>query len=155
MGKALAFDYGLKRTGLAITDDLQIIASPLEGVDTKVLWEKVAKLVETERISEFVVGDPSVFGETHNSEPVREFVLKLAKTYPSIPIHQIDESFSSRDAMSAMLQGGMKKGKRQDKKNLDMVSAAVILQRYLESKQLLPTVVLRQIPFVTNVFTLF
>lgn len=134
MGKALAFDYGLKRTGLAITDELQIIASPLEGLDTKVLWEKVAKLVETERISEFVVGDPSVFGETHNSEPVRAFVVKLAKLYPLIPIHQIDESFSSRDAMSAMLQGGMKKGRRQDKKNLDMVSAAVILQRYLESK---------------------
>ncbi|MFT4683180.1 MAG: putative Holliday junction resolvase [Flavobacteriales bacterium] len=134
MGKALAFDFGVKRTGLAITDDLQIIASPLEGIDTKLLWEKLTKLIETERISEFVVGDPSVFGETHNSEPVRAFVTKLQKTYPEIPIHQVDESFSSRDAMSAMLQGGMKKAKRQDKKNLDMVSAAVILQRYLESK---------------------
>lgn len=131
MGKALAFDYGVKRTGLAITDELQIIASPLEGVDTSVIWDKIAEIVVAGGISDFVVGDPSFLGDTNNSEPVRKFVSRLKKEYPAIPVHEIDESFSSRDAMSAMVQGGMKKSKRRDKKTLDMISATVILQRYL------------------------
>ncbi|MDG1779729.1 MAG: Holliday junction resolvase RuvX [Flavobacteriales bacterium] len=131
MGKALAFDFGVKRTGLAITDELQIIASPLEGVSTEIIWDKIAELVASGKISDFVVGDPSFLGETNNSEPVRKFITKLRKEYPAIPIHEVDESFSSRDAMSAMVQGGMKKSKRRDKKTLDMISATVILQRYL------------------------
>ena len=135
MGKVLAFDYGTRRTGLAITDDLKIIASPLEGVETKDLWKRVKDLVSSENIDGFVVGDPSMLGDiTHSTEAINTFCEKLGKTYPTIPIHRVDESFSSREAMSAMVAGGMKKKKRRDKKTLDMVSAAIILQRWLENQ---------------------
>lgn len=135
MGKAIGIDYGAKRTGLAITDDLQIIASPLEGIETRFLFEKIDQLVSQETVSEFVLGDPSMLGDvTHSTQLIADFELQLKKKYPNIPIHRVDESFSSRDAMQAMVQGGMKKSKRRDKKNLDMVSATIILQRWLESK---------------------
>lgn len=136
MGKALAIDYGKKRTGLAITDELQIIASPLEGVDTSQLWKRIDQLVLAEKVSEFVVGDPDYYGDnnSHLHEDLAAFLKKLGKTFPTIPIHRVDESFSSREAMQAMVSGGMRKSKRRDKKTLDMVSAAVILQRWLEQK---------------------
>lgn len=135
MGKVLAFDYGTRRTGLAITDDLKIIASPLEGVETKDLWKRIKTLMENETIEAFVVGDPSMLGEvTHSTEAIDTFCKKLAKSYPTVPLHRVDESYSSREAMSAMVAGGMKKKKRRDKKTLDMVSAAIILQRWMENQ---------------------
>jgi putative Holliday junction resolvase len=134
MGKALAFDYGGKRTGLAETDELQIIASPLQGVDTSTLWTVIDGLVSTGKYTDFVVGDPSMFGGTsHSDAPIAKFVEELQKRYPTIPVHRVDESFSSREAMSAMVMGGMKKSDRRDKKNLDMVSAAIILQRWMNA----------------------
>ncbi|MCH2199839.1 MAG: Holliday junction resolvase RuvX [Flavobacteriales bacterium] len=135
MGKILAFDYGGKRTGLAITDELQIIASPLEGIDTNDIWDHIQRLMNSEKISDFVVGDPSIFGDaTDSSAMIDQFCKDLAKKYPAIPLHRVDESYSSRDAMQAMVAGGMRKKNRRNKKNLDMVSAAVILQRFLESR---------------------
>lgn len=135
MGKVLAFDYGTRRTGLAITDDLQIIASPLDGVDTEKLWKVLQSLMQNEPIERFVVGDPSLFGDaTHSSAPIDAFCKKLSKMYPNIPIDRVDESYSSRDAMQAMLAGGMRKKQRRDKKTLDKISAAVILQRWLEDQ---------------------
>jgi putative holliday junction resolvase len=134
MGKVLAFDYGVKRTGLAETDELQIIASPLEGVETSTLWTVVERLIATGKYSDFVVGDPSMYGGTaHSDNPISKFIAELQKRYPSIPVHRVDESFSSREAMSAMVMGGMKKSDRRDKKNLDMVSAAIILQRWMNA----------------------
>lgn len=132
MGKALGIDYGLKRTGLAITDELQMIASPLEGVDTALLFQRIDALVAQENISDIVVGDPDVFGGTSDSTAaIAKFCDQLKKRYPKLNHHRVDEAFSSREAMSAMIEGGMKKSKRREKKNLDMVSAAVILQRWL------------------------
>jgi putative Holliday junction resolvase len=132
MGKALGIDYGAKRTGLAITDDLQIIASPLEAVDTKAVFQRIEALVASENISDIVVGDPDVFGGTSDSSAsIHKFCAELKKRYPAQRHHRVDESFSSREAMSAMVAGGMKKSQRREKKNLDKVSAAVILQRWL------------------------
>ncbi len=135
MGKALGIDYGTRRTGLAITDELQMIASPLEGVDTPHLDRRINELVATGGITDFVVGDPAMYGEddSHSSDKINAFCEKLKKAYPHIPIHRVDESFSSREAMQAMVSGGMRKSKRRDKKTLDMVSATVILQRWLET----------------------
>lgn len=135
MSKALGIDFGKKRTGLAITDELKIIASPLEGIDTIDLYNRIAELVSQESISDFVVGDPTFAGRTdaHSADAITAFCNHLRKKYPSIPLHRVDESFSSREAMEAMVAGGMKKSKRREKKTLDMVSAAVILQRWLES----------------------
>jgi putative Holliday junction resolvase len=135
MGRALAFDYGERRTGLAETDDLQIIATPLEGVDTSTLWDTLTRLMASGKYSDFVVGDPSMFGGVaHSDQAIQHFVEDLSKRYPGIPIHRVDESYSSREAMTAMVQGGMRKGQRRDKKTLDMVSAAIILQRWLERR---------------------
>ena len=136
MGKALAIDYGKKRSGLAITDELQLIASPLEGVETAELWKRLEHLVANEKVSEFIVGDPDYYGDTnsHLKPDLEAFLKKLSKTFPQLPIHRVDESFSSREAMQAMVSGGMRKSKRRDKKTLDMVSPAVILQRWLEQK---------------------
>lgn len=135
MSKALAIDFGERRSGLAITDELQIIASPLEGIDTKEIWKKLSQLIASETISDLVVGDPAMFGEAADSSAaIATFVEKLKKSYPTIPVHMVDESFSSRDAMQAMVMGGMSKKKRRDKKTLDKISATVILQRWLDSK---------------------
>jgi putative Holliday junction resolvase len=134
MGRLLAFDYGQKRTGLAETDDLQIIATGLAGLDTPDVIPFVKRYLEKNTVDAFVVGDPSGLGgdETHNTGPAQAFAAKLQKTFPSIPVHMVDESFSSREAMQSMVMGGMKKSKRRDKKILDEVSAAVILRRYMD-----------------------
>lgn len=135
-GKALGIDFGKKRTGLAITDELQLIASPLEGIDTKRVYARIAELVKNDNIVAFVVGDPSFAGrsDAHSADIITAFCNHLTKKYPKIPMYLVDESFSSREAMQAMVAGGMKKSKRREKKKLDMVSAAVILQRWLESR---------------------
>lgn len=135
MGKALAFDYGSQRTGLAITDDLQIIGSPLDGINTSELWNYIGLLMTKEKVTDFVVGDPTLFGgDAHSADDIARFCAELTKRYPNIPVHRVDESFSSRDAMQAMISGGMSKSKRRDKKTLDRISAAVILQRWLNMR---------------------
>lgn len=131
----MAFDYGTRRTGIAITDDLKLIASPLDAVDTSEIWKVIDGLLQRESVEAFVVGDPSLFSErTDSSDAIDAFIKKLEKRYPQIAVHRVDESFSSREALQAMVTGGMKKKHRRDKKNLDKVSAAVILQRWLEDQ---------------------
>lgn len=128
----MAFDYGIRRTGIAITDDLQLIASPLDAIDTAKLWAFIDALLLKEAVEAFVVGDPALLGEaTDSSAAIDAFCEKLHKRYPKIAVHRVDESYSSREAMQAMVAGGMKKKHRRDKKTLDKISAAVILQRWL------------------------
>jgi putative holliday junction resolvase len=135
MGKLIGIDYGTKRTGLASTDDLQIIASGLCGISTNELMPYLIKLVEKEKISGFVVGDPAVGSDdkTDSSEAIDKFCGELKKKFPEITLHRVDESYTSREAMSAMVQAGVSKKKRRDKNLLDQVSATLILQRYMES----------------------
>lgn len=134
MSKVLAIDYGLKRTGIAITDVLRIVASPLEAVETKALLEYLEKLIIKEKIIDVVVGearhlDGNASEITHAQQA---FCDQLQKKIPTIVIHRIDEMFTSKMAAQALVMGGMKKKDRQVKGNLDKVSAAIILQSFLE-----------------------
>jgi len=137
MGRVLAIDYGKKRTGIAVTDVLRIIATPLETVATDKLMAYLNAYVAKEGVDEFVVGLPKTLkNEDSETAPlVRKFVEELEKVFPGKPIHLIDERFTSKIAMQAMLDGGMKKKDRQEKGNVDRISAAIILQSYLESRR--------------------
>jgi putative Holliday junction resolvase len=133
MGRILAIDYGTKRTGLAVTDPLRIIATPLDTVLTKDLLTYLAAYFKKETVDEFVVGMPKTLkNEDSEIAPlVRVFVEQLKKIYPDKKIHLADERFTSRMAMNAMIEGGMKKKDRQVKGNVDKISATIILQSFL------------------------
>ena len=135
MGRLLSVDYGLKRTGIAVTDPLRIIATPLETVPTSELFEFLGKYVQKENVDEFVVGMPkTLLNEDSEIAPiVRKFVENLKIKFPGKPIHLADERFTSSMAMRAMIEGGMKKKDRQVKGNIDKISAAIILQSFLDA----------------------
>ncbi len=137
MGRILAIDYGKKRTGLAVTDPLRIIATPLDTVLTNDLLPYLAAYVKKETVDEFVVGMPKTLkNEDSEIAPlVRVFVEELQKIYPEKKIHLEDERFTSRMAMQAMIEGGMKKKDRQVKGNVDKISATIILQSFLRTIQ--------------------
>jgi len=136
MGKALGIDYGTKRTGIAITDVIQIIASGLTTVSTHKLDDFIANLVISDDIECFVVGDPKNLdgSNTDSTGHVNGFVKRLQKTYPSIPVHQIDERFTSKIAKQSILASGVKRKGRQNKALVDEVSATIIFQNYLDYK---------------------
>jgi putative Holliday junction resolvase len=133
MNPALAIDYGKKRCGLAITDDLRIIASPLETVATETLLSWLRREVPARHISDIVFGMPyRLSGEASAlSEDIRAMAAKVARSFPTAGIHFVDETFTSKMAGQALVAGGMKKKDRRKKENLDKVSAALILQSYL------------------------
>lgn len=133
MPKIIAIDFGLKRCGIAITDDLKMIASPLETVDTPKLMGYLEQLVPKEKVDTIVVGVARrLNGEDgHVTQNQLELAAKLAKKFPHVKIDQEDERFTSSLAAQAMLMGGMKKSDRQKKENLDKISAAIILQEYM------------------------
>jgi putative Holliday junction resolvase len=134
MGKLLGIDYGAKRTGIAITDSMQIIASGLTTVDTHKLDDFISNIVLKEDIECFVVGDPKNLDGTYtdNTRDVNSFVKKLQKLYPGILLRQIDERFTSKIAKQSILASGIKKQARQNKALVDEVSATIILQNYLD-----------------------
>ena len=136
MGKALGIDYGTKRTGIAITDAMQIIASGLTTVATHTLDDFISNLVQKETIECFVVGDPKNLDgtATDSTGHVNGFVKRIKQTYPDIPIYQIDERFTSKIAKQTILASGAKKKVRQNKALVDQVSATIILQNYLDYK---------------------
>jgi len=136
VGKALGIDYGTKRTGIAITDAMQIIASGLTTVATHTLDDFISNLVQKESIECFVVGDPkSLDGTaTDSTGHINGFVKRIKQTYPDIPIHQIDERFTSKIAKQSILASGAKKKVRQNKALVDQVSATILLQNYLDYK---------------------
>lgn len=135
MGRVLAIDYGTKRTGLAVTDSLRIIATPLETVPSMELLNYLKAYLQKETVDEFVVGMPKTLkNEDSEIAPlVRKFVEELKKTFPDKSVHLADERFTSSMAMRAMIDGGMKKKDRQIKGNVDKISATIILQSFLES----------------------
>lgn len=135
MGRVLAIDYGTKRTGLAVTDTLRIIATPLETVASTDLLNFLKTYLQKEVVDEFVVGMPKTLkNEDSEIAPlVRSFVEELKKAFPEKPVHLVDERFTSSMAQRAMIDGGMKKKDRQVKGNVDKISATIILQSFLES----------------------
>ncbi|MBE9469474.1 MAG: Holliday junction resolvase RuvX [Bacteroidetes bacterium] len=139
MGRVLSIDYGRKRVGIAITDPLKIIASGLETVHSKDIFTFLTRYLNTENVECFVVGYPlQMNGKPSESiEFIDPFIKKLKKTFPDIPVKLIDERFTSKIAFQTMIDGGLKKKKRQDKALIDKISATIILQSYLEQKKLI------------------
>lgn len=133
MGRILAIDYGKKRTGLAVTDPLKIIASPLETVPTNQAIDYFKKYEQSEGIELFVIGMPKDLRnkDTDSTASVRSFITLLQKNFPGKEIVEVDERFTSKMAFDAMLAGGMKKKERRKKENVDKLSATLILQSYL------------------------
>ena len=133
MGRIMAIDYGKKRTGIAVTDPLRIIASPFDTVASHELLTFLKNYTQRETVDEFVVGMPKTLqNEDSEIAPlVRKFVEELKKTFPEKPVHLADERFTSTMAQRALIEGGMKKKDRQIKGNVDKVSAAIILQSFL------------------------
>ncbi len=136
MGRILAIDYGNKRVGIAVTDPLQLIASPKETVRTHLLLEYLQTYCATEPVEAFVLGMPVNLdrSDTDTTAAVRGLSKKLQKLFPDIPVHWVDERFTSKLAHDAMLRSGMKKKDRQNKENVDKISAAIILQSYLDQQ---------------------
>lgn len=136
MGRILAVDYGTKRTGLAVTDPLQIIATSLETVETKNAVTFIKQYTSKEQVDAIVIGLPKRLdnSDSETAPMVRQFVSKLNKVLPSINVHYVDERFTSSIAQRAMIDGGMKKKDRREKGNVDKISATLILQTYLESR---------------------
>ncbi|MBP93811.1 MAG: Holliday junction resolvase RuvX [Flavobacteriaceae bacterium] len=136
MGRILAIDYGKVRTGIAVTDELQIIASGLTTVATKELISFLIDYVKTESVELFVVGEPKQMNsQASESEAlIQPFLSKLQKSIPQIPIARVDERFTSKMAFQSMIDSGLSKKKRQNKALVDEISATLILQSYLNNK---------------------
>lgn len=137
MGRILAIDYGRKRTGIAVTDTLQMIAGGLTTVPSGELVGWLANYVSKEPVERFVVGLPKQMNNepSENMKYVEIFVAQLKKALPDIPVEYYDERFTSVMAHRAMIDGGLKKKKRQDKGLVDEISAVIILQSYMENKK--------------------
>jgi len=135
MGKAIAIDFGLKRSGIAITDDLQLFAFPHETVDSQGLMVYIEVLVPKESVDTIVLGEPKRMdnSDTHITENVRLLHEALVAKFPELNVVLIDERFTSKMAVQAMIAGGMKKKDRQVKGNIDKISAAIVLQSYLSA----------------------
>jgi putative Holliday junction resolvase len=135
MAKKIAIDFGLKRTGLAITDSSNIIASPLTTIDSAILIDYVKKLTSQENIDTIILGEPKRLNneDTHISENVRLLFQVLQSSFPDISVILIDERFTSKMAAQSMHVMGMKKKQLMDKRLVDQISATLILQSYLNS----------------------
>jgi putative Holliday junction resolvase len=138
MARLLSIDYGKKRTGIAVSDPLQIIANGLTTVETSRLFEFLSNYLEQEEVSCIVVGLPRQMNNelSENMKRVEPFVNRLRKRYPHIPVEYFDERFTSRMAFQTMIDGGVKKKDRQNKALVDEISATIILQGYMESKRM-------------------
>lgn len=136
MGRIIAIDYGTKRTGIAVTDPGQIIASPLETVQSHELMHFLEAYIEKENVETMVVGHPRNMdhSDSESMKYIRFFVEAFKKRFVQVPVEWMDERFTSKLAMDAMVTGGMKKSDRRIKGNVDKISAAIILQSYLEKK---------------------
>lgn len=133
MNRILAIDFGLKRTGIAITDEANIIASPLTTVDSKDLMSFLKETVVKSKVGTIVLGEPKRLNneDSHITENVRMLKTVLEKEFPAQKIVLMDERFTSKMAFQSMIDSGMKKKQRQEKGTVDMISAAIILQSYL------------------------
>lgn len=136
MGRVLAIDFGTKRTGIAITDEMQIIASGLTTVDTKQLIPFLKTYIIEENVELFVVGEPKQLNnEASESEvAIIPFLEKLKKAIPEIPVVRVDERFTSKMAFQTMIDSGLSKKQRKNKAMIDEISATIILQSYMSSK---------------------
>ncbi len=136
MARIICIDYGGKRCGLAVTDPLQIIATALTTVDTKSLFTFLADYFSKEAVELILIGEPLNLDNTPTDATplVQKAIIDLGKKFPSIPIQTVDERYSSKNAVRAMVEMGMKKNDRRDKKTIDRVAATMLLQEYLSNR---------------------
>ena len=136
MGRILAIDFGVKRTGIAVTDEMQIIASGLTTVASEHLLEFLKDYISKEKVELFVIGEPKQMNNQASESEIhiQKFIEKLAKDIPNTPIKRVDERFTSKMAFQTMIESGLKKNQRKNKALVDEISATLILQSYLYSK---------------------
>ena len=136
MGRLLAIDYGSKRTGVAVTDEMQIIASGLTTVDTKNIIDFLKSYTDKESVDLILIGLPKQMNnELSESEPlILKFIKILAKEFPDMPIQRVDERFTSKMAFQTIIDSGLNKKQRKNKALVDEISATLILQSYLHNK---------------------
>jgi putative holliday junction resolvase len=135
MARILCIDYGGKRTGIAVTDPLKIIATALTTIETKELIPFLKKYFSQEQVELVLIGMPKNWddSDTHATPLVQQAIGKLKKEFPAIPIKEVDERYTSKLASQAMIAMGMKKKQRQVKGNVDQIAAAIMLQEYLNA----------------------
>lgn len=137
MGRLLAIDYGTKRTGIAITDELKLIASGLTTVNTKELLKFLNKYFTSENVDVVLIGEPRQRDGTQSliEVEIKKFVIILSEAFPKLKIVRVDERFTSKIALQTMIDSGLKKKQRQNKELIDEISATIILQDYLYKKK--------------------
>jgi putative Holliday junction resolvase len=133
MARIMAIDYGLKRTGIAVTDPLQIIATGLTTVESPKLIVFLKEYMRTEVVELILMGEPKNWddSDTHATPLVRQIVQRLLKEFPAVPLKMVDERFTSKLASRAMIEMGMKKKQRRNKALVDEIAATIMLQEYL------------------------
>ena len=133
MARILSIDYGAKRTGLAVTDPLQIIATGLTTVESKLLIPFLKDYFAKEEVELIIIGEPKNWDDTdtHATPLVEKIIKQLEKNFPKIPIKKVDERYTSKMAKDAMLEMGLKKMQRRNKKLVDEIAATILLQEYL------------------------
>jgi len=139
LGRIIAIDYGTKRTGIAVTDPGQIIASPMETVATHELMLFLEEYFKKEEVDSLVVGHPTQAdgSDSESMKPLRFFIQAFKKRFPGMKVEWMDERYTSKMAMDAMLAGGMKKSERRVKGNIDKISASLILQSWMERRNII------------------
>lgn len=137
MARILCIDYGGKRTGIAVTDPLQIIATALQTVETHLLFVYLKNYLKQEEVERILIGHPLNLDDspTHATPLVEAAIKRLNKEFPQLPIERVDERFTSKLAGRAMLEMGMKKKQRREKGQIDQIAAAIMLQEYLAAKK--------------------
>ena len=133
MARILALDYGEKRTGIAVTDELQMIASGLTTVKTPELIKFLEDYFKNEKVERILVGEPKRWDDTPSESEVhiKEFLKIFSEKFPDMPLERVDERFTSKMAVQTMIDSGLKKKKRRDKALVDEISATIILQTWL------------------------
>jgi putative Holliday junction resolvase len=133
MARIMAIDYGKKRTGIAVTDPLQIIATGLTSIESHKLIPFLKEYFSREQVEKILIGMPKNWDEsdTHGTEPARKAVEKIKKAFPQTPLEEVDERYTSKMAKDAILQMGLKKKDRREKALVDEIAATIILQEYL------------------------
>ena len=136
MGRILALDYGSKRTGIANTDELQMIASGLTTVATSELMDFLKKYIASEKVELVLVGEPKQKDGTHSNieEEIQKFLKKFSEVFSDLEVKRVDERYTSKMAFQAMIDSGLKKKQRQNKALVDEISATIILQEFLYNK---------------------
>ena len=131
--RIMAFDYGTKRIGIAVTDPLQIIATGLETIHPQHIVEYLKKYLQTEQVERFIVGEPKQMDNTPSQSAVhvKGFVTILKKNFPDIPVEMLDERFTSKMASATIAQSGMGKMDRRNKELVDTISAVILLQSWM------------------------